>query len=101
MVSIRVPAEDVDVNAHPQKTEVRFRRSAQLLDLVTRMLAPHLPSAPAGDAYWDERIGGPGPRADLGTQSSAEIRAAPTVAQAEAAIRRAASKRSSARRARP
>ena len=60
VVSLRIPPEDVDVNAHPQKTEVRFRRSAQLLDRVTRMLAPHLPASsatPAGDAYWDARMG--------------------------------------------
>lgn len=57
VVSLRMPAEDVDVNAHPQKTEVRFRQSARTFDLVTRMLAPHLPSAPGGDGFWDTRIG--------------------------------------------
>lgn len=58
VVSIRVAPEDVDVNAHPQKNEVRFRRPSQLLDLVTRMIAPRLPSREAGDAYWDARVGG-------------------------------------------
>lgn len=60
VVSLRLPVEEVDVNAHPQKTEVRFRRVAQLIDLVSRMLAPHLPSASRGEAYWEERIGNRG-----------------------------------------
>jgi DNA mismatch repair protein MutL len=72
VVSLRIPPEDVDVNAHPQKTEVRFVRSAQLLDRVTRMLAPYLPDAPAADAYWDARIGGVGPT------TSTERASAPT-----------------------
>ncbi|MGB3051334.1 MAG: DNA mismatch repair endonuclease MutL [Polyangiales bacterium] len=61
LVSLRLAPEDVDVNAHPQKTEVRFKRAAQLVDLVTRMIAARLPASPAGDAYWEARIGAPGP----------------------------------------
>jgi len=61
MVSLRLAPEDVDVNAHPQKTEVRFKRAAQLVDLVTRMIAARLPDAPASDAYWEARIGASGP----------------------------------------
>jgi len=83
VVSLRMPAEDVDVNAHPQKTEVRFRQSARLVDLVTRMLAPHLPSGAAGDAYWNARIGGVGPsQAERGAPAS-DLR--PAVAQTEVA----------------
>jgi DNA mismatch repair protein MutL len=57
LVSLRLAPDDVDVNAHPQKTEVRFRNSAQLVDRVTRMIAARLPAHPPGDAYWEARIG--------------------------------------------
>lgn len=73
VVSLRIPPEDVDVNAHPQKTEVRFKQTAQLVDLVTRMVAARLPAAPAGDAYWEARIGAAGPApVSRGTTTVAE-----------------------------
>jgi len=64
VVALRLPPEDVDVNAHPQKTEVRFKQTAQLMDLMTRMIAARLPALPTGDAYWEARIGAAGPRQD-------------------------------------
>ena len=84
LVSLRLAPEDVDVNAHPQKTEVRFKRAAQLVDLVTRMIAARLPAGPAGDAYWEARIGASGPmrNADETATGEAAVAAAPTVAQA-------------------
>jgi DNA mismatch repair protein MutL len=66
VVSLRLSPEDVDVNAHPQKTEVRFKQAARLVDLVTRMIGARLPAPPAGDAYWEARIGALGPLRDVG-----------------------------------
>jgi DNA mismatch repair protein MutL len=83
VVSLQVPPEDVDVNAHPQKTEVRFRQSARLLDVVTRMVAPHLPSRPEGDSYWNARLGGIGPIRAEGAVPGSDQR--PEVAQTESA----------------
>jgi DNA mismatch repair protein MutL len=65
----------VDVNAHPQKTEVRFRHAAQLLDRVTRMLASRLPEVPSGysDRDWATRIDGPRPAARGGRGADRSI----------------------------
>lgn len=83
LVSLRLAPEDVDVNAHPQKTEVRFKRPAQLVDLVTRMIAARLPAGPAGDAYWESRIGASGPIRGAGATASGvtAVADAPGVAQ--------------------
>jgi len=83
LVSLRLAPEDVDVNAHPQKTEVRFKRPAQLVDLVTRMIAARLPGGPAGDGYWEARIGAAGPirNADATTSGRTAVATAAGVAQ--------------------
>ena len=66
-VSLHLASEDVDVNAHPQKTEVRFRKASQLVDLVTRMISARLSHARASDAYWASRIGAGGPVLESGS----------------------------------
>jgi DNA mismatch repair protein MutL len=73
VVSLCLSPEDVDVNAHPQKTEVRFKRAAHLVDLVTRMIAARLPPAPRGDGYWEARIGAPGPLRDTAAGALADL----------------------------
>ena len=50
-VFIDVPSEDVDVNVHPAKSEVRFRRGGAVHDLITRAVHERLRSqSPAAGA---------------------------------------------------
>lgn len=62
VVYVELDPEEVDVNVHPQKTEVRFARSRGVLDALTRVLANGLgTSAWSGPAarkggFWNQRL---------------------------------------------
>jgi len=45
-VMVEVPAEDIDVNVHPQKTEVRFARQSELFGALVTALRDGLARAP-------------------------------------------------------
>ncbi|MCB9658993.1 MAG: DNA mismatch repair endonuclease MutL [Polyangiales bacterium] len=65
VLHVDLPAEEVDVNAHPQKTEVRFAAGSAVHEAVTRALAKELgtqafggPASRPAASFWDTRLGG-------------------------------------------
>ncbi len=66
VVELELDPERVDVNAHPQKTEVRFADANKLLDIVTRGLALQLGTTAWGqaEALWRDRLSPMGPTVD-------------------------------------
>ena len=58
VVHVSVPPEELDVNVHPRKTEVRFARAREVMDAITRVLADGL-----GTTAWGAHRSGPATRA--------------------------------------
>jgi len=84
LVHIDVAPDEVDVNVHPQKAEVRFQRGREVHEAITRVLAKALgTSAWKGPvartpAFWSERLP-EGPRFDAHSEPT---RTAPEAASA-------------------
>jgi DNA mismatch repair protein MutL len=67
VLHVDLPAEEVDVNAHPQKSEVRFAAGSATYETVTRVLAKELgtqafggPASRSSSGFWEARLGGLG-----------------------------------------
>lgn len=99
VIYIDLAPEHVDVNAHPQKTEVRFRSPRLLSDAVTNIVgrarvtprpsASEAPQAelPRAPSFWAERLGGVGgvrPKAESPNHYSAPPQASAGSALADA-----------------
>lgn len=58
IIDIRLPPDLVDINAHPQKAEVRFSNPRELLDTITRTLSAKLGTTAWGraEAVWNDRL---------------------------------------------
>ena len=85
-VLVEVPPEDVDVNVHPQKTEVRFASQGAVFEAVMSVLRDAAASAPWAHAatrprdFWTEHLS-PGPAAP--TQNLPDLISHPTVSRRE------------------
>lgn len=56
LIKVNVPLEDVDVNVHPQKTEVRFRREGLIFSVVEKAVKDALGKRAAVRQFSDTRI---------------------------------------------
>jgi DNA mismatch repair protein MutL len=94
VLRLKLPGEDVDVNVHPAKTEVRFRRARELAKTITEGLRTAL--GDQGVVAPPSMVGVPGqPRGDgsqgrlgLGGEDRYQMRAVPPPVPEEAHITR-------------
>ena len=56
LIKVHAPLEDVDVNVHPQKTEVRFRREGLIFSVVEKSVKDALGERAAVRQFSDTRI---------------------------------------------
>lgn len=89
-VFVQVPPEEVDVNVHPQKSEVRFQSQGQIFEAVMTVIRDSAANAPwtravtRPDAFWSERLPqGPAleARGAASTTADAERDASPGAAE--------------------
>lgn len=72
VLSLSIPPEDLDVNVHPQKTEVRFRRPEVVFGVVTRAVKHALEAR--GTALLEAAgVGGPSPEAPSESESEYSV----------------------------
>ncbi len=55
IIFIELPPEDVDVNVHPAKTEVRFRKAEQMFSALSRAVSQAVGTAPIQGGTWAQR----------------------------------------------
>ncbi len=79
-----LPAEDVDVNVHPAKLEVRFKNTRSVYDLVSRSIAENLAHAEVSKSNFIYRLTpAEGPKVDLVSRRKYRKDSAPSFTSAQ------------------